>query len=505
MGHLGLILPLSVLALLCVGSGALERNDSPPGRVCMAVFYSGRSDESSGLVEGFLPVLEEVYPIDVRLFDVDIPRNYSLLVALERRFGREESGLPVVFLGRDVIAGEEEIRERLESTIARYEALGGCGFPDLSKGAEQIKQRLGPPVYLIYFYRRGCAECRRVDSLIRYLKEVHPGLVVREVDIETDQGTLLNESMSERVGVPEASRLVAPSVFFARDALVGEKIGRTAMEDLIEKYQGLQPAVPPWGLVDGEKDEAVLRITARFKSFGLVTVMAAGLIDGVNPCAFAALILFVSYLAFVGRERREILLVGLAYSLAVFGTYFLIGLGFLRIIRSVSVLPTAGRLLYLGVIGLAFVFALLSLYDYLLCRKGRASEMVLQMPAFLKSRVRAVIRQKVRVSRYVLAAVVTGFLVSVLELACTGQVYLPTILFVSRAGELRSNAAVYLALYNVMFIIPLLAVFCLVYSGTGSERLSALFERHVSWVKLATSLVFFALVGVLSLGLLWPL
>jgi len=128
--------------------------------------------------------------------------------------------------------------------------------------------------------------------------------------------------------------------------------------------------------------------------------------------------------------------------------------------------------------------------------------MLLQMPAFLKDQVRGVIRKEARVNRYVLAAVATGFAVSILELACTGQVYLPTILFVSRAEEFRVSAVGYLILYNIMFVIPLLAVFSVVYFGIGSERLSALFQRHVSWVKLATSLVFFVLAGALSISLL---
>ena len=128
--------------------------------------------------------------------------------------------------------------------------------------------------------------------------------------------------------------------------------------------------------------------------------------------------------------------------------------------------------------------------------------MVLQMPGFLKERVRGVIRKEIKVSRYVLAAVVTGFLVSLLELGCTGQVYLPTILFVSRFEELRLGAMGYLALYNTMFIVPLLAVFGLVYFGTGSERLSFWFQNHVATVKLATSLLFFALAGMLLVSFL---
>jgi hypothetical protein len=193
--------------------------------------------------------------------------------------------------------------------------------------------------------------------------------------------------------------------------------------------------------------------------------------------------------------------VGLAFSFSVFVTYFLVGLGALRVIQSVSVIPLVARCVYLGAIGLALVFGVLSFYDYVLCRKGKSSAMLLQMPAFLKRQVHGIIRKEARVNRYIVAALATGFGVSILELSCTGQVYLPTLLFVSGAKELRANAIAYLAIYNTMFILPLLAVFSLAYLGTGSDRIATLFQTHVSWVKLVTSLFFFVLAGILSVSL----
>lgn len=468
----------------------------------MVLFYSGKPGHAVGIIDGLLPTLREVYSIEVRLYDVDDSRNYSLLMALEARYGKKESELPVVFLGEDVIAGEVEIWETLEPTIAKYEALGGCEFPQVLERGREQPRTLSHPVYIAYFYEHGCPQCDRVSSLIHHLREKYQGLVVREIDVDTAEGTILNESLSERMGIAETERLTTPSVFFPEDALLGEEITASALESFIEKYRALRETVPPWQMAETEKNLAEGRIVERFKTLGLSTVVVAGLIDGVNPCAFATLIFFVSYLTFVGRGSREILLVGLAFSASVFVTYFLVGLGFLRVLRAVSAIPLVGRVVYLAAIGLALVFGGLSLYDYFLCRRGRSTDMLLQMPAFLKDQVHGVIRKEAKVNRYVLAAVATGFVVSILELACTGQVYLPTILFVSRAEEFRVSAVGYLILYNIMFVIPLCAVFSMVYLGTGSARLSALFQRHVSWVKLTTSLFFFGLAGVVSLSLL---
>ena len=499
---LGLLLLVCIFSLVCLGSSPSERDDSPWGTVRMVLFHSGKSEQSVGVVDGLLPALREVYRIDVRLYDVDVSGNYFLLMTLEEQYGIKESQLPVIFVGEDVIAGEGEIWENLASTIARYEALGGCEFPQFPETGREETRTLSHPVYMAYFYERGCPLCDRVDSLISHFTARYRGLVVRKIDIDTPEGKILNESMCERMGVSEVKRLTAPSVFFPVDVLVGEEITPSALEGFIQEYGALQEMGPPWDLAEVEKNLAEVRIVERFKALGLSTVVAAGLIDGVNPCAFAILIFFVSYLTFVGRGRREILLVGIAFSLSIFVTYFLVGLGLLRVLQSVSVVPIVGRFVYLAAIGLALILGAISFYDYTLCRRGRSPDMLLKMPAFLKSQVHGIIRKGTRVNRYILAAVATGFVVSILELACTGQVYLPTILFVSRAQEFRANAIGYLAIYNTMFIIPLLAVFSLVYLGTGSERLSVLFQRHMPWVKLATSLVFFVLAGVLSLSLL---
>jgi hypothetical protein len=51
-------------------------------------------------------------------------------------------------------------------------------------------------------------------------------------------------------------------------------------------------------------------------------------------------------------------------------------------------------------------------------------------------------------------------IVSVLELACTGQVYLPTISFVVGIPEMRASAIAYLVMYNLVFILPLLVGAC---------------------------------------------
>jgi cytochrome c biogenesis protein CcdA len=125
--------------------------------------------------------------------------------------------------------------------------------------------------------------------------------------------------------------------------------------------------------------------------------------------------------------------------------------------------------------------------------------MVLQLPASFKKRIHASIRTRVRVAALAGSSLVLGFLVSVFEFACTGQVYLPFLGYLARMRR-QVDAVGLLALYNLCFILPLLVVFGASYLGVGSERITTMFRAHMGKVKIGLAVVFvglavFTLVG----------
>ena len=190
------------------------------------------------------------------------------------------------------------------------------------------------------------------------------------------------------------------------------------------------------------------------------------------------------------------LFVGLSFAFAVFLTYFLIGLGFFNIVKRISYLELVSNIIFLGTGVLCFIFGFLSINDYFKARAGKTSEMTLQLPMVIKRRIHSTIREKTRMQSFVMGALIAGFLVSILELACTGQVYLPTItLIVQEKGG--SLAMFYLILYNMFFIIPLLLVFGFVYFGTSSHGIATIMESRVGMVKLVLAVVFFSVGGLL--------
>ena len=125
--------------------------------------------------------------------------------------------------------------------------------------------------------------------------------------------------------------------------------------------------------------------------------------------------------------------------------------------------------------------------------------MLLQLPSAFKKRIHSSIRGGVRTAALAGSSVVMGFLVSIFEFACTGQVYLPTLAYFARSAH-RLSALLLLALYNLCFILPLLVVFAGSYFGVSSARITTVFQKHMGKVKLALAVLFvglavFTLVG----------
>ena len=148
------------------------------------------------------------------------------------------------------------------------------------------------------------------------------------------------------------------------------------------------------------------------------------------------------------------------------------------------------------------ILAVLSFADYVKARKGQAEDMALSLPTPLRKRINAVIRKGQTARAFVPIAFVTGAVVSIIELACTGQVYLPTIISVLSVPDLQVRAFLYLLLYNLAFILPLIVVFALAYMGTTGNQFGSFLKRHLATIKLATALVFLGLTAWLISSLL---
>jgi cytochrome c biogenesis protein CcdA len=362
-----------------------------------------------------------------------------------------------------------------------------------------------PAIHLAYFSKAGCSVCARVNDYLETVQGLYPQLTITEFPIEEEESKALSEWLGQRYGVPEEKRLSTPMVFVGEDYLVGrDEVTVENLRAVIDKYvSGGAEAV--WAEVlaqDFDPEQSGRTIVERFRSFGTLTVVGAGLLDGLNPCAFATIVFFISYLAFMGRKGREVLAVGGAFALGVFLTYLLVGLGMLKVLEELPFLTALGRWVYGLTALLCLILAVFTFLDYRKARQGEPQTMTLRIPLQLRKRINRAIREGAQARAFVPVAFVTGFVVSIIELACTGQVYLPTIIFVMGVPEMQAKAFFYLLLYNLAFILPLVVVFGLAYFGTTSQQLGIFINRRTAPIKLGTALLFLVLAGWLFITLL---
>ena len=233
-------------------------------------------------------------------------------------------------------------------------------------------------------------------------------------------------------------------------------------------------------------------------SWTFLTVLIAGLADGFNPCAFSIIIVLAGILAVGGRKRRARMLGGWAFCIASFLTYMAMGLGLMRLIRALESLRTVYDVV-MALLSLSlFVLAALSVRDAFRYRKEKVpSAIALQLPDKVKRLIRVVAETSWSGPAVVITGFGCGFLVTLLDSLCTGQIYVPVLALISREAE-AWRSFMLLAVYNLAFIAPLIVIFILAAKGADSERMSRWSKRNVFPSKIAMGIVF-AILGVLVL------
>jgi cytochrome c biogenesis protein CcdA len=223
----------------------------------------------------------------------------------------------------------------------------------------------------------------------------------------------------------------------------------------------------------------------------LPTVVVAALVDAINPCAFTLLLIFIaSVTAFLqtaqGKSPEETRAVlyryGAVYIGAIFFTYLLLGLGFLKISTFFAGNHLGSRLAALA----AVLLGLWMVKDALLPESG----LRLQAPKWVGARVQGLARRAT-----VLAMVSLGVLVGLCTVPCSGAVYLSVLAMLS-LQETFVRAFAYLALYNLLFVSPLGVILIAASARPTLNRLARWNLHHREELRLGMGL------GVCALGLI---
>lgn len=340
---------------------------------------------------------------------------------------------------------------------------------------------------LYFFGSSTCGDCAEIKATIltdaqnKYKEKIN----IKILDIDTDEGFNFANQMEDKF------KITAPSpqeLFFPDTFLLGYENIMAEGSLLIDKYMADSTK---WKTINLSNEQDIKEtIKKRLKSFTFWGITAAGITDGINPCALATMIFLISFLATGKRKRREILIIGLTFTFSVFVTYFLLGLGAFKALTLLEKYFIISQIIKWGAVSFAGLIAIISFYDGIKYKiTGKTEDIKLQLPKALKKRIHITISGNLKSRSLIGGAIITGFLVTLLEAVCTGQMYLPTIIYMTKNQEFKLLGLIYLIYYNILFVLPLLIVMFLAYYGLKWEQLAKQTQKNLTLIKFIVGLV----------------
>ncbi|MEW6295181.1 MAG: cytochrome c biogenesis protein CcdA [Candidatus Diapherotrites archaeon] len=301
-----------------------------------------------------------------------------------------------------------------------------------------------------FFYGNGCPHCARVEPFLEQLGQKYPELKIEKFEIYNDrQNALLLNKYFEAFGVPEIERGI-PAAFVSKKYLIGDKPIIENLEGEISTVSSSECPSLENGTATGTSGEK--SPLEGIGALSLLTVIGAALVDSINPCAIAVLLILLGALLAAG-DKKKALKAGIAFTLSIYIAYFLFGLSLF------SALQISGlSYWFYKIIGLlAIIIGLANIKDYFWYGAGG---FVMEIPRSWRPSIKKILGAVTSP----IGAFLAGFAVCLFELPCTGGPYIFILGLLAERATMAAAIPI-LLLYNLFFVLPLIAITLLLYFG----------------------------------------
>ena len=336
--------------------------------------------------------------------------------------------------------------------------------------------------FFVMFVTTACAPCIKAEGFLDTLDSEYPldnggytKVDMRIINVGDQDGALIAQRFFEAYKVPQEDRHT-PVLFYTTGYLTGDHVIIQDLEMLI-RSGALQNFKEP----EAKPDTAL--------SFPLI--FGAGLLGGVNPCSISMVLMLLSLLA---SKRERIVRAGISYIAAKLLTYLLLGL---VLYKSLQVLDSAVFRFAVGTAGwfaaaLAVGLGAFNILDFFSVRREKYGKIHVQLPQRLRAFNNRLIKKAAGVGSHFLIPVVflLGIVISAGEFLCTGQIYLATILYVMRSGDIAAVPA--FLTYVTAMIIPMCILLFLCSRGRRLLEMSEFARKNMPAIKLANAAIFLA-------------
>jgi len=343
-----------------------------------------------------------------------------------------------------------------------------------------------PTVRLYYFFSPTCPHCQAAKPFIAELQASTPWLEVKRYSVKDHRGNArLYYETAQALGVEALS---VPGLVFCRQIIIGYDSAGTTGKELANALQACRdrraanPGAPdPASAVGGRaitqlsaaEENAGTTVNLPFigpvdaKAFSLpvLTLVLAGM-DAFNPCAFFVLLFLLSLLVHA-RSRARMAVIGGTFVLFSGLVYFVFMAAWL------NVFLIAGELRVITFLAglVALTVAALNIKDYFWFKAGPSLSIPDAAKPGLFKRMREVVASgsigPMLVSTVLLAIVANSY-----ELLCTAGFPMVYTRALTLADLESWQYYAWLAAYNVIYVLPLLAIVTVFTRTMGARKLT---------------------------------
>ena len=324
----------------------------------------------------------------------------------------------------------------------------------------------------------GCSKCAAAERTLEQILEEHPEVELAVYDVYSEEGRNAIRERHLRGGVPAIAVGNVSIAYkdYDGDQKLLEEMVRAALATVpsggaISAANGPAedgPADPsPAGGVGSEKEIDVT-------SLSMMTVFVAGFLAGFNPCLLGILAFLATVVISSSDRRRDLVLMVAFFSFGIFSMYYLFGVGFLRTLHAGAVASH----LRISLTILLLVLGLVHLEDG---RRLLAGGRSLFKESWSQRYVEGALARG-RFSSYFLL----GALFSLVKAPCVGAVYIAILGLIAEEGY--SSGAVYLLIYNLGVILPILVLGVVIALGMSPARVDSFRKDHRAAIRFATGL-----------------
>jgi hypothetical protein len=363
-----------------------------------------------------------------------------------------------------------------------------------------------PVIHLYFFWSKKCPHCLKARPDIVDIDREFPWLKLYSLEL-LDHPENVQRFINMAAIFSSETRSV-PTFMFCGNMLSGyddrETTGRLLKSHLQACYQFAAENSPDnaTAYMPDQNESPSLDIpflgTVSSEDYSLpaLTVFIAGM-DAFNPCAFFVLLFLLSMMVHT-RSRARMALIGGIFVFFSGAIYFLFMAAWLNLFIYLGEL----RLITLIAGCLAIIIALVNIKDYLSYKTGRFKkgwfdkDLSLTMPDDKKPKLFDRIRQLLRLDSLptvIIATIILSIVANSYELLCTAGFPMVYTRILTLNSLSTQSYYLYLFLYNLIYILPLLAIVVLFTVKLGSRKLS---EREGMILKLLSGVM------MLMLGLL---